>query len=276
MKADLHIHTTASDGTLLPSQVVKKACEIGLKAIAIADHDTVDGVCEALEAAKKDNIRVIPAIELSCDYNDMEVHLLGYFINIRDPRLLNTLGFLKEERSKRAGKILDKLSKLGIHISLDKVKNISENASVGRPHIARALVNSGYVYNVQQAFESLLGKNCPGYVAREKLKLEEAVQLVKKIGGVPVLAHPGLLPGLDVLGSIIEKGVMGLEVYYPAHDSDLIKELIKICVQKNLIVTGGSDYHGDYRGALIGQCGVDVEVVDRLKELTENTPYKNF
>lgn len=268
MAVDLHVHTTASDGILSPYQVVKLASELGLKILAITDHDTIDGIEESLKASISYGIKIIPGIELSCELEEEEVHILGYFINYKDLNLLEFLKNMQQDRHERVEKILSKLSKSGFNISTESVFELSDNSSsVGRPHIAQALVNSGYAANIQQAFEKLIGKNCPGYVPRSKLLTSEAIEIIKKACGVPVLAHPGFMPGIDKVNKLIEQGIRGLEVYYPDHDQESINNMLDIAEKYNLIVTGGSDFHGDNRGgSTLGECLVTENVVQRLLE----------
>lgn len=267
MTVDLHVHTTASDGSLTPFQVIEKASEIGLKAIAITDHDTVSGIAEGIKAAHEFKIKFVSGVELSCDFNGHEVHILGYFLNYRDPFLQNKLNVLQKERHERALKIIDKIAKLGFYVSYEKVKEHVSGSSVGRVHIAQALIECGYFNNIQQVFESLLGRNCPGYVSRKKLVPSEAINILKRVKGVPVLAHPGFLPGMDVVEDVIKQGIVGLEVHYPAHEPHTVQQLLQLAKKHNLVITGGSDFHGEHKGPYLGQSVVDVKVVEELYNL---------
>ncbi len=269
MIADLHIHTTYSDGIYTPSLIVKKSQQKGLKVISITDHDTVDGIEESINEAKNNKIEVIPGIEVSCEYKGKEVHILGYYLDYKDKNLLSILKDLQESREKRVSNIIDKIAELGYYITKERVKKYSEGSSIGRVHIAQALVDSGYIMNVQQAFDTLLGYDCPGYVSRKKLTPKETINLILSAKGIPVLAHPCFLPNINFIEDIIKQGILGIEVYYPSHDIEMIKKLKILAKTYNLIITGGSDFHGEYRGALLGQTGVNEKEVEKLKQVSD-------
>lgn len=276
MAVDLHVHTSASDGILSPYKVVKLASELNLKIISITDHDTVGGIEESLEASVSYGIKVIPGIEISCELDEEEVHILGYLINYKDPNFLEFLKKMQNERRQRVEKILNKLEQSGFIVSQKSVFKLSNNSSsVGRPHIAQALVNSGYAADSQQAFDKLIGKNCLGYVPRNKLSTSDAIKLIINAGGVPVLAHPSFMPGIDKVNKIIKQGIRGLEVFYPDHKWESINKLLDIAKKYNLIITGGSDFHGDNRGgAKLGECFVTENVVRKLLKIEKYNEQK--
>ena len=244
MPVDLHVHTSASDGTEEPGLVVIKAAKIGLEAVAITDHDTVDGILPALEAGRELPIEVVPGVELSTEDNKKEIHLLGYFLDHSSPELRAHLERLRAHRAERALKMVRNLNEMGIPLSPESVFAEAGRAAPGRPHIARALVKEGFAANPGEAFDRYLGKESPAYVPRFKYSPPEAVQLIIRAGGVPVLAHPGLADCDDLVPVLVRAGLMGLEVYYPAHSPSQVEHYLFICRKFGLISTGGSDYHG--------------------------------
>lgn len=241
-RIDLHLHTTASDGRFSPSELVAMALARHLVAIAITDHDTTDGVDEALEAAKGTELIVVPGVEISCDVPYQEVHLLGYYIDHHDLGLEEKLFAFREARLRRAKEMLVKLAALGLPLEWEMVAELAKGNSVGRPHIAQAMVNKGYVASVDEAFALYIGRNGPAYVERYKLSPTEAVSLIKEAGGLPVLAHPREVT--HFLPSLVEQGLVGLEVYYNSYSAEDIRQLACLARKYGLIPTGGSDYHG--------------------------------
>lgn len=269
MIVDLHTHTTASDGTLSPEELVKLAKKQGLKGLAITDHDTVDGIPEGLASGRKYNIEVLPGVELSTSLRGHEVHILGYLIDWEADALKTALAKMNQQRLIRAQKMLSRLSELGYPLDFTEVRRIAGEGVIGRPHLAAAMVKQGYVGDVREAFSSFLGKGAPAYVAREKLSLQEAIQLLMEAKGVPVLAHPGLIGDPGIIASIIEKGIMGIEVFYPEHTTVMRQYLLDLCQLHGLIATGGSDFHGSIRTVYLGSCGVRPEVVQQLRRKQE-------
>ena len=276
MKSDLHIHTTASDGHLSPQEVVHQAASSGLSAIAITDHDTVAGVAPALLAAKDfPFLKVIPGVEISTDIPHGEVHILGYFIDYRSPELVERLERLRNSRRVRAQKMVSKLAKMGIHLDWDRVQEIAGGGSIGRPHIAQAIVEKGYVLSSREAFLRYIGRYGPAYVEREKMTPFEAVELVVKGDGLPVLAHPNNIDHLDELIPRLQKvGLVGIEVYYNGYPTNLMKYLASIAHKYNLIPCGGSDYHGlgDPMETPLGGIDIPYEGVERLLEMAGQPP----
>jgi len=255
VKADLHLHTTASDGRLEPDAIVSLAMSAGLDVIAITDHDTTDGVTPALAAARSVNsLTVIPGVEINTDVARGEVHILGYFIDYTDKKLIGTLQKLREARRERAKKMIAKLRDLGMKIDWQRVSELAQGGTIGRPHISQALLEKGYVSSEKEAFDKYIGHNGPAYVERYKLLPVEVVKLILDARGLPVLAHPADISDLDELVPKLKAaGLIGLEVYYRDYDSDTIAKLAKIAKQYDLIPTGGTDYHafGD---------GLEVEI----------------
>lgn len=245
MGIDLHIHTNRSDGTLTPAEVVEEAAKKGLKAIAITDHDTTDGIDEALEAVKGYTaLSVVPGIEISTEVEKTEVHILGYFIDHKIRWFLDFLVHLKNQRVIRIEKMAQKLQSLGMPMLKEDILRFSRHGSVGRPHVAQAMISKGYVKSIREAFEKYLKIGAPAYVQRYRISPEEAIGLIKRVNGIPVLAHPGLMGRDELIYRCADAGLMGLEVYYSEHTPLLVSHYMHIVKELGLLVTGGSDYHG--------------------------------
>ncbi|KUO75309.1 MAG: hypothetical protein APF77_12965 [Clostridia bacterium BRH_c25] len=268
LKADLHIHTTASDGLMSPDEVVRWASVKRLAAIGITDHDTVNGIGPAVEASPKYGVEVVPGIELSTLYAEEEIHILGYYIDYKADWFLDILKKIQNSRYERADRIVNKLNGLGVNITLEQVRDIAEAGAIGRPHIARAMINEGYINNIKEAFKGYIGKDCPAYVERYKLNCSEAIGIIKKLGGISVLAHPGLIKNKINIGRIIELGIDGIEVYHSKHDDETIRNALSIANSRKLLITGGSDCHGMKLNnePIIGNCSVDYKYVQKLKD----------
>ena len=269
--ADLHVHTTASDGSLTPEQVVQEAAEAGLAAIGIADHDTVDGIAPGLAAGREAGIIVVPAVEINTDYNDEEVHLLGYYIDFESSTLNEHLERLRNARLERAEKMVKRLNELGLKISLDRVLEIAGAGSVGRPHVAKAMVEAGYSSSMNSAFGKYLVSGASAYIPRYKLTPFEAIEIIHEAGGVAVLAHPGDSRHDEMIPQLVDAGMQGIEVYHTDHSSAQARRYLQIAEKYNLIPTGGSDSHGPnmIKTIPVGHITVGMEVVRRLKELAD-------
>ncbi|HBQ85236.1 MAG TPA: phosphatase [Syntrophomonas sp.] len=243
---DLHVHTTASDGVLTPPEIISLAGLCGLRGIAITDHDTVEGLLDPqlFRLAAERNIQLISGIEINTDFEDEEVHILGYFINIEHTGLLNRLREIEQARLERSAKIIDRLHNLSVDIDPVRVRQVAGSGTVGRPHIAQVMIENGYAATIKEAFEKYLGRGKPAYVPRYRLLPREAINLIKLAGGVPILAHPGLIRNRLVIDKIMQMGIKGLEVFYPEHTGSQISQLLNLAVQKQMIITGGSDFHG--------------------------------
>jgi predicted metal-dependent phosphoesterase TrpH len=248
---DLHAHTSASDGSMSPAELVRHAKEIGLTAVAITDHDTINGVEEALEEGKRIGIEVVAGLEIGVDFVP-EMHLLAYFFNDNYNSINPTLQKLRQKRNERNPKIISKLNEMGFKLTLDEVKVYANGKILGRPHIAKAMVDKGYVKSANEAFNKYLARGCPAYFKKDKLSPEEGIAEILAVGGIPVLAHPIYLKRerkelLILLKSLAKAGLKGLEVYYADNteeETEMMYELAKEC---GLLVTGGSDFHGTYR-----------------------------
>ncbi|HHU63549.1 MAG TPA: PHP domain-containing protein [Clostridiales bacterium] len=260
MYADLHIHSLHSDGKLTPAEIVKHAKDVGLKAISLTDHDTVKGVADIINHGRKKDIFVIPGVELSTEYKNEEIHILGYFINHRDRRLNARLQQLRNLKNKRTEKMAENLMRIyGIDISKEVSWVKKATHTLGRPHLARILMEKGVASSMADAFGKYLGEHCPAYVQRQRMTPKEGAKLIKQAGGLPVLAHPGLIKGdFDVL-EIMEQGLEGIEVFHTNHTEEIQQRLEKLCLDNKWVITGGSDCHGDMLDGklLMGSSGID-------------------
>lgn len=273
MQVDLHVHTTASDGTATPVEVVVMAKSLGLGAIAITDHDTLEGIEPALDAGRLHKIEVIPGIELGSEHGGEEIHILGYLVELHNREFLEKLTLFRDTRVHRMEKMVKKLQELGLPVALDRVTAISGSGSLGRPHLAAALVEAGIVKTTSEAFDRYIGTGRPAYIPRYKLEPVEAVRLIRAAGGAPVLAHPGLNNSARLVEELIEAGLAGLEAYHPAHSWEQASYYHRLAVEHGLIVTGGSDYHGPGHNAgnRLGSDTVPYSVIDELKQQSQKT-----
>jgi predicted metal-dependent phosphoesterase TrpH len=253
---DLHLHTTASDGVMSPSKLVRYAKSKGLQAIAITDHDTIEGLEEALSEGEKIGFEVIPGVEISAEHFPGSMHLLGYFLDIYHPLLREKLDYLQKARAERNPKIIENLNRLGVKISYDEVVKASGGGQVGRPHFAQVLIEKGYVRTFQEAFERFLKKGAPAYVDKVRFKPDEAISFIREAGGIAVLAHPKTL-GADrvssletILLGLMEEGLKGIEVLYPEHSPLDVAQFKVLAERHGLLITGGTDYHGIEKEAL--------------------------
>ncbi|HJQ21185.1 MAG TPA: PHP domain-containing protein [Gemmatimonadaceae bacterium] len=245
---DLHMHSTASDGARTPTEVVEAAAGLGLAAIALTDHDTLDGLPAAREAAANRGLRIVTGVELSAVEGDVETHVLG--LHLSDTVALEQrLHMLRDMRRNRAVSIVARLNALGVPLTLDDVLAQANGGAVGRPHVARALVARGFVPEFKQAFERYLGNGRAAYVAKDKLPLEEAVQLIHRAGGIAVLAHPGSLGTRERLAALAAVGLDGVEVLHPSHSWEDSQRLDQLASEFDLVRSGGSDWHGGTEGS---------------------------
>jgi hypothetical protein len=262
-RVDLHIHTTASDGGLSPHDLVARAAALGIEVLAITDHDTTTGVAAALAEARRHNIIVVPGVEISALSGREEIHLLGYFVDVQNEDLQALLGLTRAARRERAEKMLARLAQLGLPLDWQRVVDLAgEEGSIGRPHVATGLLEAGLIGTWEEAFERWIGRDCPAYVERYKLTPEDAIALVRRSGGLPVLAHPYLYnrkgerkKDLDLkhwLPRLCEAGLAGIEVYYPNYPRRVSLSLLEMALRHGLMISGGSDFHG---GALANGLG---------------------
>ncbi len=244
MSCDLHIHSTCSDGTQTPEEIVAEAIDKRLTAIAIADHDTIQGVMRAIEAARGSDLAVIPAVEISTEYAKSEVHILGYWIELDNEDLHAKFRYVRNARRLRADDIVHKLRALGVEITIEDVLAQSDGVSLGRPHVAQALLAKHYVNAPQEAFDRFLGRGKSAYVPRYKLSPFEAVEAIANARGCPVLAHPGLGVADHIIVALAEAGIQGLEAYHTHHSPSNTRRALRLAEEHGLLVTGGTDSHG--------------------------------
>lgn len=273
---DLHTHTTVSDGSMTPSELVRHAHKKGLAAIAVTDHDSMAGIEQAQVEGRKLGIEVIAGVEISVDF-DPEIHLLGYFFNGRYEPILKSLEELRLMREQRNPKIIRKLNELGFDITMDEVNKKADGVNVGRPHIARALMDKGYVGSIAEAFEKYLSAGKPAYFKKDKLTPEEGIALIACSGGTPVLAHPVYLDmaGIDLeqlLPRLKAAGLKGIEAVYSENTQEQTAKLLKLAEGNGLAVSGGSDFHGSFKphieiGIGRGSLRIPYELLDRLKRV---------
>jgi len=261
--ADLHIHTQASDGWLTPEMAVEEANRAGLAAISIADHDSVNAMEAAIWAGKKYGVEVIPGVELSSEFEGRELHILGYFINWQDKQLQDKLLTIQEARVGRAKRILERLRDLNINISYNTIIVIAGGA-VGRTHIAQAMLDRNYVRTVQEAFEKYLGISRPAHVRKYPLSPAQAIGMIRRVGGIPALAHPVFARIDEVLPELVDKGLQAIEAYHSKHDATATRHFEQLAKKYDLLIVGGSDAHG--KEVPVGAVRIPYEFVEKLKE----------
>lgn len=242
---DLHSHTTASDGTLAPRELVRLAARHGVRVLAVTDHDSTGGLAEAMEEAKSlPSLEIVPGLEINCDVSGAEIHVLGYCVDWDAAWFQEFLGTQREERRQRVYRLAARLGELGMPIDPEEVFALVKEGSAGRPHVARVMVDRGYVKSVREAFDRYLSMNGPANVPRKRFTPVEAVRVIRRARGVPVLAHPGLANRDELIPELVDAGLLGIEAFYPEHSSAQITTYREMCARLGLIATGGSDFHG--------------------------------
>jgi 3',5'-nucleoside bisphosphate phosphatase len=268
IKADLHIHTNYSDGLFSPEQIFKLAESSALNIISFTDHDCINSQEISVNMSSKFNIEYIPGVEFSTTFNNSEVHILGYFLDFKDIFLDGFLKSIKYSRTVRISKIIDKLRKNGVRISLDDVcENQKKEIPLGRPHIASVLIKTGYSKSYQDAFTKYLGDGKSAFVKKENPDLEIVLELIKKLNGISFLAHPGKYFSYETLKKILNSGVDGIEVFHPSHSRNDTNSFIKIANENDLLICGGSDFHGlsDSEMKSFGKFYIDSSYVKKMK-----------
>ncbi len=274
--ADLHCHTTCSDGVLSPFTLIEKAESAGLHAMAVTDHDNMDAHRIFHAAGYTGSMRIIPGIEISCQESGREVHLLAYGLNFEDAAVIEYEAFFRADRERRAREIVERLSKARVHLSYDEVAEQAGSAPIGRPHIAAVLIRRGIVRNVQQAFDSYLDVGKPGYVSKSPFSVKDATDMVHKAGGITSVAHPGrYYTDAHTFLTLTSAGIDGIEVYHPSHWFVTREYYRVLSEQHGLLITGGSDYHGsrEYDERNFGTFGVSethlAAIDQRITEVRE-------
>jgi predicted metal-dependent phosphoesterase TrpH len=272
-RIDLHLHTTVSDGHLPPRELVRLAHAGGVRLLAVTDHDNTDGLAEARSEAEQLGLELIPGVELSTDLGQLGVHILGYLLDVEQPALQARLAPMRDDRISRARAMVDKLVELGYPVAWERVLAIAGDGSVGRPHIAQALLEAGHVRSITDAFDRFIADHGPAYVERMKLTPGEAIALVHRFGGVAAVAHPYDAPDVDALvAELAASGLDGVETYYQGYGPPRVNHLRHLAEEFGLIPTGGSDYHGFPMGSSAsientpGTVYVPDDTVDRLRE----------
>jgi len=264
---DLHTHTTASDGTYSPTELVEEAARRGLRFLAVTDHDSTEGLPEAMAVAESHRpLEILPGIEINCDVDGAEIHILGYFMDWQVPWFQDFCREQRRERRARVHRIAERLAALNMPIDAEEVFALVKEGSAGRPHVAQVMVARGYVKSVREAFDKYLGAGKPANVPRKKLTPEDAVRLLRKAGGVPVFAHPGLADRDALIPGLIAAGLMGIECYYTEHSAAQRATYVQLCRDHGLVATGGSDFHGpQVRAATLGSPSVPLSTVEELR-----------
>lgn len=265
--ADLHLHTRFSDGTYTPEELVQEANKKGLSAIAVTDHDTVEGCAAAAEACAKVGIDFIPGSELTSEHRNVEVHILAYFVDATHRELLAEMAKFQAVRQNRIREMCAALNKLGVGLQAESVFALASCQSPGRPHVARALVQGRYCVNMDEAFDRFLKKDRPAFVPKFKMSCAHAIELIHRAGGLAVMAHPLLNRNDSIIPSVVEAGLDGIEVFHTKHNPVANKRYMEIAKKYNLLITGGSDCHGMSKGRpLIGTVRLDYAYVEKLYE----------
>jgi hypothetical protein len=250
---------------------VQLARDSGLSFLAVTDHDTMSGVAEAQAAAATAELEVIPGVEISSEGSWGDLHLLGLYVDAANPHLEERLRAMRESRLGRAQRMVERLTQLGVAIDWEDVQALAGGQSVGRPHVARALVNRGQVSSIEEAFNRYIGREGPAYVPRLRMTPREVIDAIRQAGGVAVLAHPAHSKAVNRVEEFVSYGLQGLEVYYPKHSPDDVSALLDLCQRYNLLATGGSDFHGPHHGegASLGSVNVPIECVQLLRKVKE-------
>lgn len=241
---DLHTHSTASDGRLSPRELIRLAKQSDVSVLAVTDHDTLEGLPAADAEAAQIGVQLVPGVEITAHVDDLEVHILGHFIDPNDTRLTEFLTSSRRDRIERVHRMIDKLWALGLPLDVDEVLSLATGSSVGRPHVAQAMIRRGYVASLREAFDRYLTSGKPGHVERSRIPAALAIQAIKRAGGVASLAHPGDYGHDEVIPFLVSHGLDGLEVYHPEHDTESVFRYERIRLEYGLLTVGGSDYHG--------------------------------
>ncbi|HMC26433.1 MAG TPA: PHP domain-containing protein [Verrucomicrobiae bacterium] len=278
MFADLHLHTNYSDGTYTPEELAGHARRCGLKAIALTDHDTVEGCGRTAIACQAAGIEFIPASELTAEMDGHEIHLLGYFLDTANPGLLRELEKFQQVRQDRIREMVGRINQLGIPLPVDDVFTLANCRSPGRPHVARALTEGEFCGSIDEAFERFLKKGKPAWVPKFKMSAQQAINLIQQAGGLAVMAHPGLTRADELIPRLADLGMDGLECFHSKHNGSLTEQYRSMATRLNLLITGGSDCHGTTKGKpIIGTVKLPYEYVEKLKtRVTERAAERGF
>ncbi len=264
---DLHMHSTFSDGVMTPRELVETAGRKGLSAISLSDHDSLDGFPELSAAAAEAGLEVISGVEMSCEHNGRDLHVLAYGVSVEDDNLQRLLRLFCEVREERGIRIVEKLAGIGVEIDMKDVLAKAGDGALGRPHIAEVLLEKGHVSEFGEAFVKYIGEDCPAYVGKYKMSPGDAVMNIHKAGGLAFVAHPGYyLEDPAVFDDILDEGFDGIEVHHPHHNGNTVKHLLNIATRRELLVSGGSDFHGFAGRDNMGEPRVSYNLLTLIKE----------
>lgn len=270
MFADLHLHSHFSDGTFTPEEVVAHGKRLGFAALALTDHDTIEGCERMATACAAERIEFIPGSELTAEFEEHELHILGFYLNTQHPRLLSEMARFQEVRQQRIRDIVARINELGVPLQVEAVFALANCRSPGRPHVARALVKEGFCGSLDEAFERFLKKHRPAWVPKAKMSALEAINLIHEAGGLAVMAHPGLNKCDEVIPDLVKSGLDGIECYHTKHTSNTAAHYLNIAKQYGLLVTGGSDCHGLSKGKpLIGGIKLPIHYVHKMQKVRD-------
>ena len=274
--ADLHVHSTYSDGNCSVDELVQTAVKASLRAISIVDHDSVDGIDEALRLGEQSDVQIVPGLELSSEYSSRDIHILAYLIDYKNEGLVSYIGKFRDARVRRAEKMVEILNSLSVGITIEEVLKKSGCGSVGRPHIAEVMVEGGFVRTTQEAFDSYIGYNGTAYADKFRISPKDAINLIHSAGGLAVLAHPGIALSDGTVEEIISFGIDGIEVAHPKHDQRQVQRYRKIACKHDLLETAGSDFHAKDGAPPMGSFGVSRDLVGKMKGKAEKIRQDNI
>jgi len=264
---DLHTHSVFSDGLCEPAELVRRAVAAGMHALALSDHDSLAGFGALARAAGEVGLEVITGVELSCEFQGRDLHVLGYGVSVEYQQLQDALQVFRDARETRGIAIIDKLHGLGVYVDKDAIMKKAEGGALGRPHIAEALLEGGYVSSFGEAFDRYIGEDCPAYVEKYKMSPNEAVTRIREAGGLSFIAHPGYYLQHDPdLNALLEYGFDGIEIYHPSHNRKTTEHLTQIAASRGIMASGGSDFHGVEGRNIIGEVPVPYELLEKIKE----------
>ncbi|MEO0079543.1 MAG: PHP domain-containing protein [candidate division WOR-3 bacterium] len=266
---DLHLHTIFSDGLLTPEEMVLEAHKLGLAAVAITDHDSVDGIKPAQETGKRLKLEIVPGVEMSSTVAGVDVHILGYYLDIESPEVLDFFALVRKKRRERAERMVAKLNELGVRVTMERVAHFARAGAIGRPHVAQALVEAGAVANINEAFSRFIGYDGPAYFPKMRLTPLEAIGFIQRHGGLAFIAHPGTYHNDDAVYAAIAAGADGIEVWHPEHDKQASDHYAELAWKNGLLVSGGSDCHGGAKNGrmFLGQITVPYKHLAAIKRL---------